>query len=144
MHSKALSSHDVEEVLEEQRRAGPNSRPFGETALELGLCSPAHVWQAWADQLTDAGHAPTVDLDSIGVDAQAVAVIPRALAVEFGVLPLRLVGGNLILATSADRILAARLELPHRLSVSPRFVIAEEGQIVRGIETCYQRLQACA
>lgn len=144
MLSKALSPHDVEEVLEEQRHAGPDSLPFGQTALELGLCTPAHIWQAWADQLTDPGNPPSVDVEALGIDAQAIAALPHAIATEFGVLPLRLVGGNLILATTADRILAARLELPHRLSVTPRFVIGDEEQISRAIETCYRRLQACA
>jgi hypothetical protein len=113
--------------------------------MALGLCTPNHVWQAWADQLIlDPTHPPTVDLNAIGIDAQAVASFPLELAIDYGVLPIRLVGGMLILAARPDGADRARRELPGRLTVAPRFVLASDSDITRALEICYLPLQACA
>src|SRR5439155_13147358 len=65
-----LSGHDVEEILQEQNA---NRRRFGEIALAWGLCRPEHVWDAWAQQNADGNEL--VDLEQIGIDAQAAAML---------------------------------------------------------------------
>src|SRR5438046_1826862 len=70
-----LSGHDVEEILQEQ---SATRRRFGEIALAWGLCRPEHVWDAWCQQSENG--TETVDLDKIGIDSQAAAMLPAALA----------------------------------------------------------------
>jgi hypothetical protein len=132
-----LSHVEVEEVLTEQRSTG---RRFGEAALELGLCTPEDVWQAWATQLQDGERQ--VDLNVIGVDAQAVASLPAQLAIEFGVLPIRQVGQVLVLAVTPEGLIRARKELPRWVKLDLRFVVAHPDDIARAIEVCYLPLQA--
>jgi hypothetical protein len=69
----SLSNHDIEEILHEQRAT---HRPFGDIALAMGLCRPEDIWQAWSGQLDGlSGQPRKIDLDSMGVDAQAIAFI---------------------------------------------------------------------
>jgi len=132
-----LTPLDVEEVLSEQSRS---DRPFGHVALDLGLCTPQHVWRAWVAQLADGERA--VDLDEVGIDAQAVSIVPPAIAIEFGVIPLRLVDDTLVLATTAEGLANAKLVLPNRIGRPLRFAIAPADDIARAIEVCYLPLIA--
>ena len=92
-----LTGHDVDEILEEQ--AATRHR-FGEIALSWGLCEPQHLWQAWCDQLSS--RAERIDLDVMGVDAQAAGLIDRTVAHRLGVLPIRVMGDHLIVAMAGE------------------------------------------
>ncbi|MFN4242341.1 MAG: hypothetical protein ACK4PI_03795 [Tepidisphaerales bacterium] len=132
-----LSPLDIEEVLVEQ---ACSRRSFGEVALELGLCTPEHVWRAWLAQL-DEGVRP-VDLNRVGIDAQAIAAVPPDVAIELGVVPVRLIDGVLVVATTAERLPLARVLLPQRVTCPVRFATADAGDIARAVEVCYLPLLA--
>ncbi len=119
-----LSDHDVSEILEEQ---GPTGRRFGEVALQLRMCRPEDVWAAWWHQLGQA--LEVVDLNATGVDAQALAHVPRLVAEEFGAIPLRAFGNQLVIAVGAESLPLAQSHLSERLSKQIRFVLASEDQI---------------
>jgi hypothetical protein len=127
-----LSNHDVSEILEDQALS---HRRFGEIALSLGWCQPDHVWRAWGAQLA---HNPQhVDLDRIGIDNQALAILGSARARQFGVIPVRVLDDQLILAASQPNLDHARNELPQHLSRKLLFVIAPESQIQNAIDRFY-------
>ena len=128
----ALSTHDVSEILETQ---AATRRRFGEIALSWGLCRPQHVWQAWWEQL--AHHTPTVDLTRTGVDAQALAHVPPAVAREFRVVPLRCFDEQLVLATSEHALSRARAELPPLLGKHVRFALVLGDQLDAAIDAYY-------
>ena len=90
-----LSPHDINEILTEQRTTGAR---FGEIALALGLVQPEHVWAAWCAQLER--QLERVDLDEIGIDAQAVERVPAELALGLQVVPVRLFERELVVAVS--------------------------------------------
>ena len=119
-----LTHHDVSEILEEQ---GATGRRFGEVALSLRLCQPEDVWQAWWEQLGQV--AERIDLNLVGVDAQALAHVPRALAEEFGVIPMRAVNSQLVVAVSDDALPLAQAHFAQRLGKEVRFVVAAREQI---------------
>jgi type IV pilus assembly protein PilB len=129
----SLSAHDVEEILEEQRY---NGRRFGEIALAWGLCTPSDVWHAWSDQLGD--RVQFVELDSVGVDTQALAYLPGELAERYEVIPLRTVGNRLVLATSEASLPRAQAELADQVKMDVRFVVVDPGQLRRAIESHYE------
>ena len=89
-----LSRHDVEEILHEQMA---NPRRFGDIALDWGLCQPEHVWRAWVQQ---AHGSDTVDLEKIGVDARAAAMLPADVARAHQVIQLRVAGDAMLMATA--------------------------------------------
>lgn len=88
-----LTEHDIEEIVEEQKTT---RTLFGDAALALGVVRPEHVWQAWIEQIQGAD--VEIDLDLLGVDAQAVAYLSGDVAREFGVIPVRMFGNELVLA----------------------------------------------
>ena len=128
-----LSRHDIDEILQEQASSGAK-KTFGQIALTFGLCQPEHIWKAWADQLTDGFER--VDLQSFGIDSQAVARLPHELAMRFCAMPIRMVGDEVIIAVSDPSHIALFEDLEDFLKARPRFVLADAGQI-RGMIARY-------
>lgn len=132
-----LSSHDIDEILFEQRQT---RQRFGAIAVRLGFCQPEHVWAAWCNQLS--GNVDVVNLDEIGIDAQAVECLPRELALGFRAMPVRLFEGQLIVAVSDPSRASGIAELARRLSLQLKCVLASEGQIDRALAEYYPPYQA--
>lgn len=127
-----LSGHDVEEILEEQ---SSSRRRFGEIALSWGLCRPEHVWDAWCRQ--DGDGTETVDLERIGIDAQAAGLLPGEVARKLGVIPIRLAHDAALVATSDTAPESACEPLARFLHRRIKFVRAEREQLMRMIEAYY-------
>jgi len=127
-----LSGHDVDEILQEQRAS---HQRFGETAISMGLCRPEHVWRAWCGQSSD--EIQRVDLDEVGVDAQATPLLPREIAMRFGAIPLRVAEGALVIATSDVCFEEAIVGLPPLVHLKLKFVLAPQEQIQRALVTYY-------
>ena len=135
-----LSGHDVEEILSEQNA---NRRKFGDIALSWGLCKPEHVWDAWVQQSCHHGDA-AVDLEKVGVDAQAAALLPGDVARRLGVLPVRAATDAVLVATAdtaPEHAAEALTELLHRRI---KFVRADRDQLTRMIDLYYPQPTAQA
>jgi type IV pilus assembly protein PilB len=133
----SLTTHDIEEILEEQKYTG---RRFGEIALAWGLCTPADIWHAWSDQLEE--RVQYVNLDSVGIDTQALSLLPAELADRYEVIPLRAVGNRLVLAASEASLARAQAELAGQVNSDLRFVVVNATELRRAIETHYDAMQA--
>lgn len=105
-HVVPLSAHDVEEVLNEQM---VTHQRFGDAALALGLCVPEQLWKAWVDQLTQ--HTQVIDLEAVGVDVQAVTLVPAAVAHRNRALPVRASENELVVVTDGSTTENGRLEI---------------------------------
>ena len=127
-----LSPHDINEILTEQRTTGAR---FGEIALALGLVQPEHVWAAWCAQLER--QLERVDLDEIGIDAQAIERVPAELALGLQVVPVRLCERELVVAVSDAGRVAGLADLAQQTNLSVRCVLADAGQITRALATYY-------
>jgi hypothetical protein len=135
-----LSTHDIEEILHEQRST---HRPFGDIALAMGLCQPQDIWQAWSGQLDGPdGKSRKVDLDTIGIDSQAIGFLSANEARRCGAIPVRVFGDELVIAidqASAERLAS---EIHVRPGLHVKLVLADRGQIERAIESYYARSAA--
>jgi hypothetical protein len=127
-----LSQHDVEEILEDQTAT---HRRFGDIALSWGLCEPEHVWQAWSDQLLT--QVQRVDLETLGVDSQAAAMIHRDVAQKLCAIPIRCLGQHLIVAVGDNNTSRVAAELELITSKQLRFVHADRDQIEQAIAAYY-------
>jgi type IV pilus assembly protein PilB len=127
-----LTSHDVQEILAEQHA---NRRPFGQIALQWGLCQPEDLWRAWFDQLSE--FSPKVDVHKIGVDSRAVAEVPRHLAQRYHVMPMRLFENQILFAVDRQPEPSLAAELGAALGRTVKFVIAERRQIDDALRTYY-------
>lgn len=131
----ALSGHDVEEILHEQRTT---SRRFGEIALSWGLCQPEHIRTAWCRQVPEAsGGRETIDLDRDGVDAQAVTLLPAAMAQALRAVPIRTSDAEVVIASDVPLSERTRAELGRLLNKRVKFVIAAKKQIDAAIAVYY-------
>jgi len=127
-----LTPHDVSEILVDQ---SSSRRRFGEIALAFGLCKPHHVWSAWWAQLS--GAPERVDLDAVGVDGQCLAILPRELAREYNVVPLRASGCQVVLAAAEGSLMRAMEELPRQLKMQLKFVLASPNQLRKALDAYY-------
>jgi hypothetical protein len=127
-----LSRHDVDEILEEQ---SSTKHRFGEIALSWGLCTPENVWQAWCDQLLS--QVQKVDLEKLGVDAQATALITSDLARRLGAIPIRCMGNQLVVAVADHNTDHIAAELRLMTDMQLRFVTADADQIHQAISVYY-------
>jgi hypothetical protein len=134
-----LSQHDVEEILEDQNAT---HRRFGEIALSWGLCEPEHVWQAWSEQLLT--QVQSVDLEQLGVDAQAAAMIHREVALQLCAIPIRCLGNQLIVAVGEANTSRVAAELELITAKELRFVHADRAQIEQAIATYFPAGPAAA
>src|ERR1041384_3936572 len=88
-----LSDLDIEEILVQQH---VSHQRFGEIALAWGLCEPPHLCEAWMRQLAES--PAKADLMSVGVDPRAVEDFSAEVARRVGVVPIRCMGDQLIVA----------------------------------------------
>ena len=134
-----LTWHDVEEILDEQ---AATHRRFGEIAINWGLCDIEHVWNAWIAQL--AQQSQQVDLAEIGVDCQALEVLPREMAERLCAIPVRALGDHVVLAVLEERAELVRQALPEELRQRVQFVFSDAAAICGAINRSYGVLQASA
>ena len=127
-----LSEHDIEEIVEEQKVT--RSR-FGDAALALGVVRPEHVWQAWIEQIQ--GEDVEIDLDGLGVDAQAVAHLSADVAHEYGVIPVRVHNNELVLACAHKVDQQTRLQIQAQCEKNIVIAIARGASVEREIARHY-------
>ena len=129
-----LSGHDIEEILQEKRT---KQCRFGEAAISLGMVQPEHIWNAWSAQLNHEIH--TIDLDHVGVDMQAVSLLPRDAAWKFGAVPVRLSEEEILVATTELALEETSIALPAILNRQVKFVLAAHDQVQRSLHRYYPR-----
>jgi Type II secretion system (T2SS), protein E, N-terminal domain len=132
-----LSTIDIEEILLEQRTT---HRRFGDCAISLGHCRPNHVWQAFTDQLDGSVHID--NLDTFGIDTQAISHIPTDIARQLGVVPVRIMDAALVIATIESNVEMVRPKLADLVALPLYFVTAPSEQIERAIARYYPGLRA--
>ena len=98
-----------------------NGGRLGEALVEMGLCSDADIAAALARQL----EIPFIDLEKTPPLPSFVALVPDEVAREFGVLPVRMQGRNLLVAAldpldiRADEVVRQVTKLPITLVAAP-------------------------
>lgn len=119
-----LTDEQVEEILEQQQRFG---RPFGDLAERLFDIGAEDVENAWIEQYISFG--TEIDLDQQKVEVDTLRVINRRQAWQFRVLPLSREDGELMAATSRDRLRRAVNFAWRRFDEPVYFVIARQPQL---------------
>lgn len=127
-----LSDHDVEEILHEQ---AATKKQFGDIALQFGLCKPEHVLQAWLHQLET--RTQRISVARIGVDAQALVHLNRALALKHLALPVRAVADEVLLAVAHVPGNEELETLERHAGRKVKLVMADEAELRDAIERFY-------
>lgn len=132
-----LSGHDIEEILTEQHATG---RRFGDIALRMGLCGPEHVLQAWCSQLAEKPQR--IDLDRFSIDTQAITHLTPEFAARYHVIPLRVLGDELILAIDEAAYPEGAREVVSILQRKVQFVLCSHKQISQALRVYYTKISA--
>lgn len=127
-----LTSDDRDAVLEMQRKV---NRPFGVLAEEMFGISPHGVELAWAEQY--ASVADHVDPRCEPVDPAVQGLISRRQAWQFGLMPLRYDGEQLILATTKENLPRALRFTGWRFNHLSYLVVAEPDALAEAMMEHY-------
>jgi hypothetical protein len=127
-----LSRIDVDEILTQQEAT---RQKFGEIALQWGLCEPDHLCEAWCTQLAEG--AERVDLNIAGIDSHATQYVGLELARKLGVVPIRSIANQIVVATSRALEAGELAELVASAGKMVRLVLADRRQIEAAIDAYY-------
>ncbi|MCS6811116.1 MAG: GspE/PulE family protein [Tepidimonas sp.] len=132
-----VSSDQLAVALQRQKTTGT---PLGQTLIEMGLITPADLQVALARKM---GY-PFVDVAQYPVDAQALRMVPMALAQRLHVLPLTVLDGGLVVAMPDPFQYKSieQLEFTTQAKVIP--VVSTESDLVRHIGEIYSRFGLAA
>lgn len=128
----AITDAERDAIVREQDR---RARPFGALAEEMFGVSPTDVEHAWAEQF--ASVAERVDPADVEPDAEALGLIDRRQAWQFGVVPLRFDGPELVAATSPCYLARAMRFVGWRITNRCRFVICTREQLMSALAERY-------
>ncbi|MFH1996145.1 MAG: ATPase, T2SS/T4P/T4SS family [Candidatus Omnitrophota bacterium] len=90
---KNLSDEDIERAIEAQRSDGGT---LSEQLVKLGLATKEDIVLILSTVLT----IPPIKLSRYTVDESILKIIPKKIAVNYGVIPLSKMGKNLVVATA--------------------------------------------
>ncbi len=127
-----LSEEQRGEVLAEQ---GSSGRPFGVLAEEMFGVPPKAVERAWALQYAEL--TGRVQLADERADAEVLPLIERRQAWQFQILPMRVESGELVIATTEVYLPRAMRFVGWALGMEASFVIAEEEDMLAGLNEAY-------
>ncbi len=127
-----LTNDQVEQILTAQ---GTSARPFGLLAEELFAVEPEAIENAWVQQY--ASIAEHADLTSLCPTPEALAYIERRQAWQFAILPLRVEGAELVLATTTNTLARALRFISRCLTVPGYLVLAETEALGSALEAHY-------
>jgi hypothetical protein len=127
-----LNATQRDQILEEQKRTG---RPFGVLAERMFGVRAGAIEEAWAEQY--AAMAGLIDPAEERLDPYAHSLIERRQAWQFGVLPMRFEGDELVVCTTQENLARAMRFMGWRIGQSCRFEIAEAHALARVLSRVY-------
>jgi len=127
-----IDEEEVEAILEEQKQTG---RPFGDLAERLFGISPGDVERAWVEQFSRITEHINPVLESF--DPEVADRVSRRQAWQFGCLPIRMEGGELIIATTQGHLLRAVRFAGWSINDPVCFVLADQEQLEEALSARY-------
>lgn len=132
VHMGVMTPAQRDGVLAAQRSA---ARPFGVLAEEMFGVSPGAVERAWAAQF--AQMAPRIDAATVQAQPRALEMISRRQAWQFRVLPVQVLDGELIAATTEECLPRAMRFMGWRCAAEVSFVISDASSLGVGLVRHY-------
>ncbi|MEG1547999.1 MAG: ATPase, T2SS/T4P/T4SS family [Clostridia bacterium] len=130
-----ITPEQLEAALENQKDAD-NDKKIGDIVIELGFVSEDDVCRILHEKLS----VPIIDVQNVQISADAVNLIPRALAEKHCMVPIRIEGGLLVLAMAdpVDYYVIDEMQLIARRQVRP--MLSTPTRIRAAIERGYRQI----
>lgn len=113
------------QLVELQRRCRETGKRLGQLIVEAGLASEIDVAQALAAQ----SEYPFVNLEDFKPDPEVLRLVPREIALQHGVLPIKMENGRLLVAPVDPYDLRTDEAVRSSVGVPVSIVVAPERQI---------------
>ncbi|MDD6455567.1 MAG: ATPase, T2SS/T4P/T4SS family [Lachnospiraceae bacterium] len=131
-----VSEKQLADALEYQK--SHKGLRLGQALLEMGVVTEQQVMQALAARM----HLEIVKLGSYPVDLNCVRKIPRMLAEKYGMLPIGMRDGNMILAVNDPLNFYGIEDIRQVSGMSLTIVLAEEQALSKAIGVYYAEIDA--
>jgi type IV pilus assembly protein PilB len=126
-----LTTEGLEQALAEQERS---RLPLGQVLVALGLITTRDLAEALAEQ-----HGlDFVDLSEVKLEEEALALLPESVADRYNALPVKVVGGTLVVAVSDPTNILAHDDLRLALGTDLQIVVADVSQLDEAMGRRYQ------
>ncbi|MFO8073962.1 MAG: response regulator [Polyangia bacterium] len=135
---KVVSSKDLDGILDEQKSAGGKGERLASRVLEKGLTDGVELLRALSEQ----SGVPAVDLEEIEFPLENLEIIPKEIAEEHVILPLKVTDDsiNLAMATPDDQKVIDEIEFVTGKKVFPH--VSLHAQIVEAVERAYREKES--
>jgi len=127
-----LNNKQVDEILDEQERSG---RPFGDLAERMFDISACDIERAWIEQFSQI--TEHVDPCREPIDSAVTDRVSRRQAWQFGLLPLRKEGRELVVATTRDHLVRATRFAGWSMPEPVYFVLTDPDQLEEALSARY-------
>lgn len=129
VEQQVLGAEQVDAILEAQRAC---ARPFGVLAEELFGVHPEDIERAWVRQYVEI--AQHVDVETVPRDEGIEDSVTSRQCWQFGVIPIRTEGNELILATTPGHLPRALRFASSVLERPCYFVLTSQDALARALE----------
>ena len=131
-----ITETQLKDALDIQKKG--NSKRLGALLLDEGIITEIQLLEALSRRLT----IPLVDLRRVSVDREAVAMVPKGVAVKYNILPIAKDDGNVTLVVDDPLNFYAIEDVKSFLPMPARLVLASRDAIHQGINRYYAEIDA--
>jgi len=124
-----------EDALKAALLQKPEGMRIGTWLVHSGQITPLQLAQGLAEQ----ANVSFQSIDAYSLSTALIARVPPAIALHYGVLPIKLEGQQLTVATESALSPIALSALRRKLGMDIDYVIAEIGQVTVGLRHSYAR-----
>src|SRR5207249_4501510 len=117
-----ITEEQLEAAIRHQAVLGSR---LGRALIDLGFCTDVDIAQGLAEQL----QIPFIDLDENPPSADSIALLSREIALEYGLLPVRIIESRLLVATLDPYDIRVDEVLRQATGLHPILAMAPETQL---------------
>lgn len=132
LRKRVINSQQLDLAIERQQQTGDY---LGEVLIHMGYADAGEVYRVLSRQRG----IPYVDLSIVDINTEVLAMVPRAFAEKYNVLPLAVEGATIRVAVSDHLDVFAYDELSALTRLQPDLVLSSRAEIRKAIRENYTR-----
>ncbi|MEF9940712.1 MAG: ATPase, T2SS/T4P/T4SS family [Lachnospiraceae bacterium] len=131
-----VTAEQVEQALEYQKEH--RDKKVGEVLVALGFVNETQMLGALADRL----NVKTIDIEQCNINVEAVAKIPKQLAIRYNILAYAMKGNNLFVVVNDPLNFYALEDIRQLTGMHLDIALTELAPLQKSLEYCYAEVSA--
>lgn len=131
-----ISEDQLQDALAAQKK--DRSKRLGQHLIDLGFISEKQMLKALSDKLNE----PVVDLDTVEINVEAVARVPRSLAIKYDMIAIAESNGRLTVVTSDPLNFYGIEDVRLVTGLNIAVCLSEKAPILKAIDYYYAEIKA--